>query len=228
MLNKKSFKIILWGTILTIFLSGCSSSSYTDRYKKEEKKTPTEKKSVRFSSEDDVPAKGAEQTNVYADVPDEVDDLPVEESPVDLTEIVEKYHHLKGLGDVLTSREKMLFEIVNYIDTPYKYGGNGKNGIDCSAFTQNVFSKSIDLQLPRTASEQFTIGNEISNKNNLKFGDLVFFNTTRRSYPGHVGIYLGDNLFAHSSRSKGVTITSLDDTYYGTRFIEGRRLQNFE
>ncbi|MDZ7766840.1 MAG: NlpC/P60 family protein [Melioribacteraceae bacterium] len=99
-----------------------------------------------------------------------------------------------------------------------------ENGIDCSAFTQQVFSNSVGVDLPRTAREQFNIGESVGRKNDLKFGDLLFFNTTTRSYPGHVGIYIGEDLFAHASRSLGVTVSSLKSTYYDNRFIGARRI----
>ncbi len=116
-------------------------------------------------------------------------------------------------------------EIIRYLNTPYKYGGTTKKGIDCSAFTQAVFDHAVDFQLLRTARGQYTQGIEIDNKDNLKFGDLVFFNTRRRVKPGHVGIYIGDDLFAHASSKNGVIVSSLDHTYYANRFMGGRRME---
>ena len=117
----------------------------------------------------------------------------------------------------------MLMEILKYINTPYKYGGTTSNGIDCSAFTQSVYNKSLAVNLQRTAREQYHEGEEIDNIDDLKFGDLVFFNTRRRVKPGHVGIYIGDHLFAHASKN-GVTVSSLDLDYYAKRFMGGRRI----
>ena len=67
----------------------------------------------------------------------------------------------------------------------------------------------------------------IDKKIELKFGDLVFFDTRRTVKPGHVGIYLGDNLFAHASSSKGVTISSITSSYYSGRYMGGRRISKF-
>jgi len=117
-----------------------------------------------------------------------------------------------------------LMEIIKYINTPYKYGGNSQDGIDCSAFTQNVFSNSLDILLNRSARQQFTQGFPVDNRENLTFGDLVFFNTRRGVRPGHVGIYIGDNLFAHASSSKGVIVSSLNHKYYSKRYMGGRRI----
>jgi cell wall-associated NlpC family hydrolase len=108
------------------------------------------------------------------------------------------------------------------LNIPYRFGGTTLRGIDCSAYVQRVFSL-IDLQLPRTAREQFGLGSRVG-RDELSVGDLVFFRTYA-SFPSHVGIYLGDNLFIHaSSVGRRVTIDSLDQRYYSKRFLGGRRL----
>jgi cell wall-associated NlpC family hydrolase len=87
---------------------------------------------------------------------------------------------------------------------------------------QRVFSL-VGIDLPRTAREQFRAG-ELISKEELSVGDLVFFRTYA-SFPSHVGIYIGNNLFIHaSSRAKRVTITSLDTPYFLRRFIGAKRL----
>lgn len=99
-------------------------------------------------------------------------------------------------------------------------------GIDCSAYVQKVYS-FLNVPLPRTAREQFKIGEAIS-KDELSIGDLVFFRTYA-SFPSHVGIYLGNNLFIHaSSKDKMVTINSLDKPYFVKRFIGAKRLLSDE
>jgi cell wall-associated NlpC family hydrolase len=108
------------------------------------------------------------------------------------------------------------------LDIPYRFGGTTMRGIDCSGYVQRVFAM-IDLQLPRTAREQYAIGARID-RDELAVGDLVFFRTYA-SFPSHVGIYLGDNLFIHaSSVVRKVTIDSIDLPYYRKRFLGARRL----
>jgi LysM repeat protein len=108
------------------------------------------------------------------------------------------------------------------LNIPYRFGGTTLRGIDCSAYVQRVFSLA-DLSLPRTAREQFGVGALVA-REALAVGDLVFFRTYA-SFPSHVGIYLGDNLFIHaSSVVRKVTIDSLDLPYYRKHFIGGRRL----
>jgi len=90
-----------------------------------------------------------------------------------------------------------------------------------------MFKNTVSLDLNRTTRDQYNMGKDISEKDELKFGDLVFFDTRRSVKPGHVGIYLGDNLFAHASSSKGVTISSINSSYYENRFMGGRRVSKF-
>ena len=197
---------------ILLFLFACSSSSINNRYNRPSEKKQPQDNSSRFTSEND------ERT--YRS---EFDEEPVEDHPVNIEEFVETNKAAPNSSIKLSDRERVLMEIVRYLNTPYQYGGNNKTGIDCSAFTQNVFQKSLNFTLPRTASQQYNNGAKISNQNSLQFGDLVFFDTTKDRFPGHVGIFLGDNLFAHASFSKGVTISSLKSTYFETRYVAARR-----
>ncbi|MDE3057730.1 MAG: C40 family peptidase [Bacteroidota bacterium] len=119
-------------------------------------------------------------------------------------------------------QQKMMDVILSYLGTPYKYGGETKDGIDCSAFTSQVYSQSVNVALPRSTDAQVAEGTPVLYEN-LKFGDLLFFNTTGRN-PSHVGIYVGDGLFAHASEAFGVTISSLESLYYKKHYTEARRI----
>ncbi|MFC0323592.1 NlpC/P60 family protein [Gallibacterium melopsittaci] len=105
-----------------------------------------------------------------------------------------------------------------WVGVRYKFGGTGKNGIDCSAFVQTAFAEKFHISLPRSTSEQKSLGRQVQ-KSQLKQGDLVFF---RRNH--HVGIYLGDDLFIHSSTSQGVTISSLNEDYWARTYTQSRRV----
>ena len=122
----------------------------------------------------------------------------------------------------LIDRKRVMAEILGLIGTPYALGGSGGNGMDCSAFTAHIYGKAIGQSLPRSTVDQRKIGKSVGNSR-LKFGDLVFFNTTGES-PSHVGIFIGDDLFAHASVSWGVTISSLQSSYYKKRYIGARRV----
>jgi hypothetical protein len=105
--------------------------------------------------------------------------------------------------------------------TPYADGGMSPAGIDCSGFTVLAYRELFDLPLPRTAGEQAGSGREVS-KTALQPGDLVFFHTGL--WQKHVGIYLADDQFIHASLSRGVTISSLDDTYWREKYWQARRM----
>ena len=119
-------------------------------------------------------------------------------------------------------RDQVLLDVVSFIGTPYVFGGSDKKGIDCSGFACQVYNSAVNKKLPRSTKEQYRVGAEVP-KSDLQFGDLVFFNTAGDS-PSHVGIYIEDDLFAHASMSYGVTISSLDSSYYRKRFVGARRV----
>lgn len=105
--------------------------------------------------------------------------------------------------------------------TPYRYGGETSNGIDCSAFTQQVYRDFFDLDLPRHTRSQLQEGTSIRRRS-IKTGDLIFFKTGRRSL--HVGISVGDGDFLHASVSSGVMISNIGEHYWATRYLGARRV----
>ncbi len=119
-------------------------------------------------------------------------------------------------------QSKLMRAISRYMGTPYVYGGASSEGMDCSAYTMLVYKESLGKSLPRSAHQQSQVGAAVS-FNDLKLGDLIFFNTTGET-ASHVGIYLGDDLFAHASVTLGVTISSLQSSYYKNRYESARRI----
>ncbi len=204
--------------ILLLIHFGCSSSTQTIRYGKDSQTTP---KQVTTQIGDTLIYDDSDEIAEYLDP----DDIPEDKSTYDISEIMKKLEKTENLStEQATAREMLLMEIIKYLDTPYKYGGSTLNGIDCSAFTQSVYYDALNVNLNRTARDQFTQGKVISSKEELRFGDLIFFNTRRRVRPGHVGIYIGDGLFAHASTKGGVMISSLDEDYYSKRYMGARRV----
>ena len=115
-----------------------------------------------------------------------------------------------------------LFRVLDeWMGTRYHLGGNSKDGIDCSALMQNLFTSLYGITLPRTAREQYQSSKRI-NRAELKEGDLVFFNTV--GGVSHVGMYLQNNKFIHAS-SGGVTISDLYEDYWLRHFVGVGRVE---
>jgi cell wall-associated NlpC family hydrolase len=221
MIKKPNFLLIIF---FFSILTGCSSSGSL-RYDQKEKTDEKSGKSVRFTSDETILVDTLYEEYTEAEDPD---DMPSDETGIDITEVVKTYNNKENSSNASAElsnyKEAVLMEIIKYLNTPYKYGGNSTKGIDCSAFTQTVYANTLSLSLLRSARDQYTQGEVIQNREELEFGDLVFFNTRRRVKPGHVGIYIGDNLFAHASSKHGVIVSSLDHEYYSKRYMGGRRM----
>jgi peptidoglycan DL-endopeptidase LytE len=154
---------------------------------------------------------------------------PEKDDPKNYEAILSQGHNENGTENIQVStdlndkgmQERLILFAKKMLDIPYRFGGNTLLGIDCSAYVKKVYSL-IGVNLPRSAREQFREGMPVDGKE-LSTGDLVFFKTYA-SFPSHVGIYLGNNLFIHaSSRSRKVTIDSLETPYYFKRFIGAKR-----
>ncbi|MBS4013210.1 MAG: C40 family peptidase [Bacteroidetes bacterium] len=131
----------------------------------------------------------------------------------------------RKLGYYLSGKEdkSLLAEIIGWLGTPYKHGGNTKSGADCSGFVKEVFKAVYNIDLYRSTSDQVKNGQRINNKQSLKEADLVFFRISGRNI-SHVGIYISNNYFAHASSSRGVVVDNLDQKYYADRFAFGGRV----
>ncbi len=113
-----------------------------------------------------------------------------------------------------------------YLGRRYVWGAEGPSSFDCSGFTQYVMRKAKGVKLPRVSRKQAYYGKYVT-RSQLKPGDLIFFDTSRRrrGYVNHVGIYIGNNKFIHASSARHrVVITSLNRPFYRARFKWGRRV----
>ena len=152
---------------------------------------------------------------------------PAQSNTALLTEQCKALHFKFALilnREVETLTNTKLFEFIeDWWGVKYRYAGTTKKGVDCSAFTSLLMLSVFNLQVPRTARKQFASCKKID-KDDLTEGDLVFFNT--RGGISHVGLYISDGFFVHSSSTQGVTISNLDEPYYNKRFIAGGRIYN--
>jgi len=120
---------------------------------------------------------------------------------------------------------ELVMQAMGLLGVPYRTGGTSEEkGFDCSGFVRYMYEKSVGLVLPRRAEEQAKVTEEIS-RSELKPGDLVFFNTLKRTF-SHVGIYVGDGKFIHAPRpGKAVRVDDMREAYWQQRFNGARRVQ---
>jgi len=150
--------------------------------------------------------------------PNQPTDKPVDEQESLAKDYLSQIMHVAVSA---TSNMKLFNFVYDWIGTPYRFGGNTKKGVDCSAFTKQLYDQVFNLDIKRNSRDIFSMVSPIS-KDDLKEGDLVFFKIHSRSI-SHIGIYLGNSRFAHASL-KGVAISSLDDAYYSRYFYKGGRV----
>lgn len=199
--------------VLAVFvlLEGCGGSSprFRSKEKKSSSATPPHNE-PRFSS------KEAEEEVK------ETDKKPEKKEIEHIAKGGRDFRKEKNAAIKPLDQSKMMREISKYMGVSYVHGGSSVDGMDCSGYTMTVYKNSMDILLPRSSYEQSKKGTAVE-LSELKFGDLIFFNTTGES-ASHVGLYLGDDLFAHASVSLGVTISSLQSTYYVKRYECARRI----
>lgn len=102
----------------------------------------------------------------------------------------------------------------------YRFGGNSKKGIDCSAFTQRIYKEKFDIKIPRSTRTQVKVGKKVA-RNELELGDLIFFKTGK--IDRHVGVYMGNGDFMHAS-IKGVKFSKVDKPFYKKAYWTSRRI----
>jgi cell wall-associated NlpC family hydrolase len=131
------------------------------------------------------------------------------------------------LREVHARATALTLAAMDLVGVRYRRGGtSAETGFDCSGFTRHVFEMSLGLVLPRRADEQASAPGLVAVKReDLRPGDLVFFNTLKRTF-SHVGIYVGDNRFIHSPRTgQNVRTEDMSFAYWAKRFTGARRVE---
>jgi lipoprotein Spr len=135
---------------------------------------------------------------------------------------IEFLNQVMGTALAFNPMSLKLYDFVfDWIGKPYRFGGESKRGIDCSAFARELYSRVMGQYLPRNSRQQFKYVKPIK-KEELQTGDLVFFKIKTRDI-SHVGVYLSDNKFIQSSKS-GVNVASLEHPYWKRYYYKAGRL----
>lgn len=144
----------------------------------------------------------------------------------DALSLPNKYANLLGVTPTELANTLLLSHMEKWYGTQYCFGGSTDSCIDCSSFTQVILRDVYNVKIPRNSQQQFDASSKIE-KENLKEGDLVFFNTVSASMIiTHVGVYVCNNKFVHASTSKGVTISDLSEKYFAKAFRGAGRFIN--
>lgn len=133
----------------------------------------------------------------------------------------EYFSQIMGVAASSTSSTKMYQFIYDWIGTPYRLGGSTKKGIDCSKFAAELYEQVFNTTIGYNSRNIYSNVDKVS-KGNLQPGDFVFFKIRSRNIT-HVGVYIGDNKFAHASTSRGVMISDLEDAYWKRYYYNGGR-----
>ena len=131
-----------------------------------------------------------------------------------------------GITD--TAKNPKLYSVVkSWLSTRYRYGGHGEKGIDCSGFTKAVYREAYNINLTGGGSASIYNPDVVPvERDSLEEGDMVFFKIRRRRI-SHIGVYLGNNKFAHAARHGGVIISDLNHAYYKKRYFKAGRHKSF-
>jgi len=133
-----------------------------------------------------------------------------------------KISHTKYIPKSKNSITQALYkEYKKWYKTPYKYGGINLTGVDCSALVQSVYKDAFGIKIPRTTIKQIVFGEKIA-RSELREGDLVFFKTGYKVR--HAGIIIEADKFMHASVKYGVTISSIYNPYWRSRYLQSRRV----
>lgn len=214
---KKRILVYCTALFATFSLQSCvtnyvvsAPSTYDNDYKSDAKLASIDNKKLKVAKEQLLSSFKNEQAAATKSL----------ETAIKNEEIAKAIRFSKKIDDILAEAE-------TYLGTPYRYGGMTRKGIDCSAFVLSVFGAVTGMTLPRVAASQAQEGEKID-KEELQKGDLVFFSQGRGRI-SHVGIVEsitpeGTVKFIHAATSRGVMISSLEDSYWGPKFRFAKRV----
>ena len=151
----------------------------------------------------------------------------IEPAPTETASALQFKYAIKLDMEVESLPQTVLLEKLDGLyGTRYQMGGLSRKGIDCSGFTSYIYASVYGIEIPRISGDQYLFVKHIPMED-LREGDLVFFRTQPHKFVSHVGVYIGNDRFAHASVKQGVTISSLTgDPYYRDHFVGAGRIES--
>jgi hypothetical protein len=156
-----------------------------------------------------------------------VDEIVVDMPEETVDPLIQKYAEMINLEPSEIDNYLLYRFIDKWYGTQYKWGGTDKYGIDCSSFTQKLYSAVFNTDILRTSKQQHQNCEKIKHSEDASQGDLIFFRIHRWRV-SHVGVYLANGFFAHASRSQGVVISNLESKYWHRRFAFCGKVERHE
>jgi len=156
---------------------------------------------------------------------EEEDSNPSDHEPAVESRPIRRDRSDRGAAASETTIDPRLFTriVETYLGTPYKRGGDNLRGIDCSNLVCSIYRDYDGTKLPESTRGLYRLPDAVED-DDLQIGDLMFFNFAETRSPSHVGVYLGDKRFVHSSETKGVVISSMSDDVYRSAYRGARRV----
>jgi len=144
---------------------------------------------------------------------------------ISLDELVGRGTFVMTPDEDLSSQAKALVDAAHkWLGTAYRYGGESRSGVDCSALVMNVYREALGLKIPRTTRSQRQYAAYIQ-RDDLQPGDLIFFSSNKnRKGISHVGMFIGSDRFIHASSSRGVVVSKLSEKYFMTHYHSSGRV----
>ncbi|SFV28257.1 NlpC/P60 family protein [Thermoflavifilum thermophilum] len=215
---------VLYLAAMACFVMSCSSTHYAAKH------TPIRKQSSSTASLqfiDDIHVYPEQSRSTASSASHQVGEYGMQSysSSVTTAGLQEKFARILHVTPAMISNIALYRFIDTWLGTPYKYGGDDEQGIDCSAFVQRLYDEVYHIHLDRTALGLYRIMDLIRNQADLREGDLVFFHTGHGKHINHVGVYLQNRYFVQASTSNGVIISNLDEPYWKQHYAAGGRIK---
>lgn len=223
-MNPKIRFYIIASLFASTFFVGCNNSRYTTgpTFRRPVTKTNIRYRSPRFMKNVEIGGNDANKISMI--VVESYNHGRKEQYITDL--LLLKYAQKMDVMPQMITNYPLYRYIEDWYGVRYRYGGNDRSGIDCSAFTQQLYNHVYCTQLVRTSYQQYKMSDIVWDTDKINEGDLVFFRTRGRRI-SHVGIYLTNDYFVHASTSSGIIISNLNEDYWRRKYAGAGKVPHF-